>query len=157
MTSAETPVPPGSVVPATSVKLPTDEQARAVKLFNGRDTDGWEGHLDPYWSVESGEIVARGFRNPMYLNCLPWGACYAAELSGDGWDSIGGREKLVELHDGDDYGYPCCVDRGMVVPGTPPGTEVPAEPHECAVRRWSGPQGHPAPGSPGRALTKGPA
>lgn len=73
--------------------------------------------------VGSGEIVARGFRNPMYLNCLPWGACYAAELSGDGWDSIGGREKLVELHDGDDYGYPCCVDRGMVVPGTPAGTD----------------------------------
>lgn len=69
-----------------------------------------------------GEIVARGFRNPMYINCMPWGSCYAAELSGDGWDSIGGREKLVELHNGDDYGYPCCVDRGMVVPGTPAGT-----------------------------------
>ena len=44
---------------STSVKLPTDEQARAVKLFNGRDTDGWEGHLDPYWSIENGEIVAK--------------------------------------------------------------------------------------------------
>ncbi len=44
---------------AASVKLPAEEQARAVKLFNGRDTEGWEGHVDPYWSIENGEIVAK--------------------------------------------------------------------------------------------------
>jgi hypothetical protein len=30
-----------------------------VRLFNGRDFDGWEGHVDPYWSIADGEIVAR--------------------------------------------------------------------------------------------------
>lgn len=66
---------------------------------------------------ETGATVVDGFRNPMYLRCKEWGACYAAELSGDGWDSIGGREKLIEIRQGDRYGFPCCVDRGVPVPG----------------------------------------
>ena len=66
---------------------------------------------------ETGSTVVDGFRNPMYLRCKEWGACYAAELSGDGWDSIGGREKLIEIRQGDRYGFPCCVDRGVPVPG----------------------------------------
>lgn len=65
----------------------------------------------------TGETFTAGFRNPMWLRCKEWGACYGAELTGDGWDAIGGREKLVELRRGDDYGYPCCVDRGAPVPG----------------------------------------
>jgi len=40
------------------VKLPAEEQARAVDLFNGRDFEGWEGNMD-YWSIEGGEIVAK--------------------------------------------------------------------------------------------------
>ncbi|REJ67028.1 MAG: DUF1080 domain-containing protein [Planctomycetota bacterium] len=35
------------------------EEETPVSLFNGRDLSGWEGHLDPYWSVEDGVIVAR--------------------------------------------------------------------------------------------------
>jgi glucose/arabinose dehydrogenase len=66
---------------------------------------------------ETGSTVVDGFRNPMYIRCKEWGACYAAELSGDGWDSIGGREKLIEMRQGDHYGFPCCVDRGMPTPG----------------------------------------
>jgi glucose/arabinose dehydrogenase len=66
---------------------------------------------------EAGSTVVDGFRNPMYIRCKEWGACYAAELSGDGWDSIGGREKLIEIRQGDRYGFPCCVDRGMPTPG----------------------------------------
>jgi glucose/arabinose dehydrogenase len=65
-----------------------------------------------------GDVVAQGFRNPMYMRCAPWGACYAAELSGDGWTQIGGSEKFVELKDGQDYGYPCCVDKDNPVPGS---------------------------------------
>jgi glucose/arabinose dehydrogenase len=55
-----------------------------------------------------------GFRNPMYLRCSPssCGDCYASELSGDNWDSIGGREKLALLEDGAHWGYPCCVGLG---------------------------------------------
>lgn len=44
---------------ASRVGLPQEEQAKAVRLFNGRDLDGWEGHVDPYWSVDGGEIVGR--------------------------------------------------------------------------------------------------
>jgi glucose/arabinose dehydrogenase len=65
-----------------------------------------------------GDVSITGCRNPMYLRCTPWGPCYAAELTGDDWGgSIGGEEKLVELHDGDDIGYPCCVDRDKPYPG----------------------------------------
>ena len=44
---------------AGSVNLPPEEQAKAVRLFDGRELDGWEGHVDPYWTVEDGEIVGR--------------------------------------------------------------------------------------------------
>lgn len=43
---------------AASVKLPPEEQSRAARLFNGRDFTGWEGHIDPYWSIADGTIVA---------------------------------------------------------------------------------------------------
>lgn len=44
---------------ASTVKLPADEEPRAVRLFNGRDFEGWEGHVDPYWSIEGAEIVGK--------------------------------------------------------------------------------------------------
>ena len=44
---------------AAGVILPPEERNRAVTLFNGRDLTGWEGHVDPYWAVENGEIVGR--------------------------------------------------------------------------------------------------
>jgi type 1 glutamine amidotransferase len=44
---------------ASGVSLPEAERSRAVRLFNGRDIEGWEGHVDPYWSIEGGEIVGR--------------------------------------------------------------------------------------------------
>jgi glucose/arabinose dehydrogenase len=58
------------------------------------------------------DLVADGFRNPMYLRCSPssCGDCYASELSGDNWDGVGGREKLSLLGaKGESWGYPCCV------------------------------------------------
>lgn len=62
----------------------------------------------------NGTIVAQGFRNPMYIRCHAWG-CYAAELTDDGWTSPG-REKIVKFESGQDYGYPCCYDRGLPSP-----------------------------------------
>jgi len=44
---------------ASAVNLPAEEQAKAVKLFNGRDFEGWEGHIDPYWSIDGAELVGR--------------------------------------------------------------------------------------------------
>lgn len=68
-----------------------------------------------------GATVVHGLRNPMYLRCKAWGACYAAELSNDGWGAYGGVEKLIQLRQGDDYGYPCCIDHDRTWPGTPTG------------------------------------
>ena len=63
-------------------------------------------------------LVGQGFRNPMYVRCHPTsGTCFANELSGDGWDGIGGHEKLVVLSDGSNWGYPCCVDKGKPTNG----------------------------------------
>ncbi len=66
------------------------------------------------------ETLADGFRNPLYLKCAPnsCGDCYASELTGDGWDGVGGREKLALLENkAESWGYPCCVARDMPAPG----------------------------------------
>jgi len=65
------------------------------------------------------EMVADGFRNPMYLRCAPssCGDCYASELTGDGWDGVAGREKIALLRKDDTWGYPCCVSRDLPAPG----------------------------------------
>ena len=64
------------------------------------------------------EVVADGFRNPMYLRCSPssCGDCYASELSGDNWDGVGGHEKLSLLTKGESWGYPCCIAHGIPHP-----------------------------------------
>jgi glucose/arabinose dehydrogenase len=67
-----------------------------------------------------GDIVTQGLRNPLFIRCMPWGICYAAELSGDPWEALGGTEKLIELRDGETYGYPCCVQRGRPNPDIQP-------------------------------------
>lgn len=66
------------------------------------------------------ELVADGFRNPMYLRCSPssCGDCYASELTGDNWGGVGGREKVALLaKKGESWGYPCCVARDVSAPG----------------------------------------
>ena len=40
-----------------AAKLPAGETA--VRLFNGKDFTGWEGHTDKYWSIEDGVIVGK--------------------------------------------------------------------------------------------------
>lgn len=37
---------------------PQKGKSETIKLFNGRNLDGWEGH-EKYWSVEDGEIVGK--------------------------------------------------------------------------------------------------
>lgn len=68
------------------------------------------------------ELVANGFRNPMYLRCAPNSCndCYASELTGDNWTGSGGREKLALLEKtGESWGFPCCVARNLPAPGFP--------------------------------------
>ena len=68
------------------------------------------------------EVVADGFRNPMFLRCQPGcGDCYADELSGDSWSGIGGREKLALLETNGHWGYPCCIGKDEAAPGAPSG------------------------------------
>ena len=38
-------------------KLPAGETP--ILLFNGKDLDGWEGHVGKYFTVENGMIVGR--------------------------------------------------------------------------------------------------
>jgi type 1 glutamine amidotransferase len=42
---------------SSSVKFPKSE--KPVRLFNGKDFTGWEGHTDKYFSIDNGEIVAK--------------------------------------------------------------------------------------------------
>jgi len=42
---------------AATVKFPASE--KPVRLFNGKDLDGWEGHVDKYFQVKNGVIIAR--------------------------------------------------------------------------------------------------
>jgi glucose/arabinose dehydrogenase len=63
--------------------------------------------------------VAKGFRNPIALRCEPdHDVCLVAELALDGSGSSGGREKLVPLRQGDDWGFPCCATQGTPYQGT---------------------------------------
>jgi glucose/arabinose dehydrogenase len=60
--------------------------------------------------------VAKGFRNPIAMRCEPdHDLCIALELALDYSDSTGpvGREKLVPVHQGDDWGFPCCATQNL--------------------------------------------
>jgi glucose/arabinose dehydrogenase len=76
--------------------------------------------------------VAKGLRNPIYLRCHHDGnnRCFADELARDYSTSAGGREKLLPIHDGDDWGYPCCASQNLpysdVCLACGSGTELPA-------------------------------
>jgi glucose/arabinose dehydrogenase len=58
--------------------------------------------------------VAQGFRNPIALRCDPvHDQCYALELALDYSATEKGREKLLPVHQGDDWGYPCCATQNV--------------------------------------------
>jgi len=62
----------------------------------------------------STSLVARGFRNPIALGCeKDHDICLAVELSLDLSGNRGGREKIVPVREGDDWGYPCCATRDL--------------------------------------------
>jgi hypothetical protein len=70
-----------------------------------------------------GTPYAQGFRNPIALRCQHGhNLCFASELALDGSGGSGGREKLVPIHKGDDWGFPCCATTNLPyedVSGTP--------------------------------------
>ena len=59
-------------------------------------------------------LVSRGFRNPIAMRCeSDHNVCLVAELAKDGSGDEGGREKLVPIRQGDDWGFPCCATKGI--------------------------------------------
>jgi glucose/arabinose dehydrogenase len=67
---------------------------------------------------EGGTPVARGFRNPIAVRCQRGhDLCFALELGLDGSELTGGREKLVPIRQGDDWGFPCCATANLPLAG----------------------------------------
>jgi glucose/arabinose dehydrogenase len=63
-----------------------------------------------------GTPVTKGFRNPIAVRCQRGhDLCFAAELAKDfsAAGEEGGREKLIPIRDGDDWGFPCCYGRNL--------------------------------------------
>ena len=68
-----------------------------------------------------GAEVAKGFRNPIAVRCARgFNRCFAVELARDYTDAIGGREKLVPVREGDDWGHPCCATANQPYPDLAP-------------------------------------
>jgi glucose/arabinose dehydrogenase len=67
------------------------------------------------------QVVASGFRNPMYMRCHRRDeVCAATELGED--QMTGAREKLIGLRPDTSYGYPCCYTRDSAVAVAPAGS-----------------------------------
>jgi glucose/arabinose dehydrogenase len=85
--------------------------------------------------TDGGRQVVMGLRNPIAVKCHHDGndVCFALELGMDGSDI--GREKLLPLHAGDDWGYPCCASTSLAYSGvTVPCASNPAQqcPPDCS-------------------------
>jgi len=71
-----------------------------------------------------GTPVAKGFRNPISLRCSRGhNLCFAAELTRDYTATQGGREKLVPIRQGDDWGFPCCATKDLPFPDITPAPD----------------------------------
>ena len=68
-----------------------------------------------------GAPVAKGLRNPINVRCQRGhNQCFALELAKDYSGGEGGREKLLPLRDGDDWGFPCCATKDLPYGGLTP-------------------------------------
>jgi glucose/arabinose dehydrogenase len=71
-----------------------------------------------------GTPVAKGLRNPINIRCSRGhDLCFAAELAKDYSATTGGREKLIPIRQGDDWGFPCCATKDLPYVESPPGTD----------------------------------
>jgi glucose/arabinose dehydrogenase len=71
----------------------------------------------------NGTPISKGFRNPIAVRCQRGhNLCFASELAKDYSAGEGGREKLVPIRVGDDWGFPCCATKNVPhVDVSPPG------------------------------------
>jgi glucose/arabinose dehydrogenase len=69
-----------------------------------------------------GAPVAKGLRNPIAVRCARGhDQCFAVELALDGSNYPDkGREKLIPIRQGDDWGFPCCGTRNAPYAGIMP-------------------------------------
>ena len=69
-----------------------------------------------------GSPVAKGLRNPIAVRCARGhDQCFAVELALDGSAAPDtGREKLVPIRQGDDWGFPCCATANTPYTGLSP-------------------------------------
>jgi glucose/arabinose dehydrogenase len=79
-----------------------------------------------------GTPVTSGFRNPISVRCQHGhNLCFTTELALDGSGGAGGREKVVPIRQGDDWGFPCCATANVPyddVGGSPNCGSVAKEP-----------------------------
>lgn len=84
-------------------------------------------------------LVSQGFRNPIAMRCeATHPICLAAELARDGSAGTGGREKIVPVRQGDNWGFPCCATNDVPYEGmefqdtSGPNAGVIVQPTDCA-------------------------
>jgi glucose/arabinose dehydrogenase len=74
-----------------------------------------------------GTPVAQGFRNPIAVRCLQGhNTCFSLELALDYSSGQGGREKMVPIRTGDDWGFPCCASQNVSYADVDAGTSCAA-------------------------------
>jgi glucose/arabinose dehydrogenase len=88
-----------------------------IYVTNGGDqgdpclsTDPVRGAIFTVNADGSNSLVAKGFRNPIALRCeTDHDTCYALELEYDFSNAAAGREKIVPVLPGSNWGYRCCA------------------------------------------------
>jgi glucose/arabinose dehydrogenase len=88
----------------------------------------------------NGVKVAMGLRNPINVRCYKGhGTCFAIELAKDFTSGEGGREKMIPIQQGDDWGFPCCATQSVpyadALPTPPAGScsGVPSEANSFVI------------------------
>jgi glucose/arabinose dehydrogenase len=99
-----------------------------IYVANGSDQDEaceaarpFKGGILKLDGTPNGKIVSKGFRNPIAVRCQRGhNLCFASELAKDYSAEEGGREKLVPIREGDDWGFPCCATKDLPHKGITP-------------------------------------
>jgi glucose/arabinose dehydrogenase len=96
---------------------------------NGGDQDDMCDPLHPFHGgvlqldgTPGGTPIAKGFRNPIAIRCARGhNQCFAVELAKDGTTAPAdfGREKVVPIRSGDDWGFPCCATENQPYASNP--------------------------------------
>ena len=100
-----------------------------IYVGNGGDQDDVCNPLHPFHGgilaldgTADGTQVAKGLRNPIAVRCAHGhDRCFAVELGKD--NSMApdfGREKIVPIRQGDDWGFPCCATENTPYTGISP-------------------------------------